>query len=77
MALSDSTDDILAKYRKKPSVSSDGAEITRLNGAISQVYLNEPAGNEPEFSAFNDAKKKLRLVLSNADSSVPLMVRDE
>lgn len=46
---------------------------------VQQVYLTDQARSEAsgpivEFSPFEDAKKKLRLVLSNADSSVPLMV---
>uniref|UniRef100_A0A8D8YPM9 Receptor-mediated endocytosis protein 6 homolog n=1 Tax=Cacopsylla melanoneura TaxID=428564 RepID=A0A8D8YPM9_9HEMI len=73
----DTSDDILAKYRKKPVVTSDTVDISQLNGSISQVYLTAESGNaetgDPEFSPFDDAKKKLRLVLSSADSSVPLM----
>ncbi|KAI5692271.1 hypothetical protein M8J77_000910 [Diaphorina citri] len=71
----DTSDDILAKYRSKPTVPNDGPELSRLNGAMSQVTLNDSTNGdpEPEYSPFSDAKKKLRLVLSNADCSVPLM----
>lgn len=101
----DTSDDILAKYRKKPDgvVSNpgdgDSADVSRLgtsmntlniqlnstltlNSTLSQVFLSdqtgssETSGSTVEFSPFEDAKKKLRLVLSNADSSMPLMVNN-
>ncbi|XP_043577726.1 GTPase-activating protein and VPS9 domain-containing protein 1 isoform X1 [Bombus pyrosoma] len=68
----DSTDDILAKYRRKPSAASD----TEVSVESNQSRTKEPTEDERllidpnnvELSyAFADAKRKLRMVLSTAD----------
>ncbi|KAK1119373.1 hypothetical protein K0M31_013207 [Melipona bicolor] len=68
----DSTDDILAKYRRKPSAASD----TEASVESNQSRTKEPTEDERllidpnnvELSyAFSDAKRKLRMVLSTAD----------
>ncbi|XP_076673671.1 GTPase activating protein and VPS9 domains 1 isoform X2 [Andrena cerasifolii] len=68
---SDSTDDILAKYRRKPSAASDTASIesnqsrTKETTEDERLLLN-PNNIEVSY-AFADAKRKLRMVLSTAD----------
>ncbi|XP_015600361.1 GTPase-activating protein and VPS9 domain-containing protein 1 isoform X3 [Cephus cinctus] len=67
---SDSTDDILAKYRRKPSATSDTASVessqSRTKEAEDERLLIDPNNVELSF-AFADAKRKLRMVLSTAD----------
>lgn len=71
----DTTEDILAKYRRKPSASGDstasepGTELKapQLVGEVEDERLSmDPANIEASY-AFNDAKRKLRMVLSTAD----------
>ncbi|XP_012287140.1 GTPase-activating protein and VPS9 domain-containing protein 1 isoform X2 [Orussus abietinus] len=67
---SDSTDDILAKYRRKPSTTSDTASVetsqSRTKEAEDERLTIDPNNVEMSF-AFADAKRKLRMVLSTAD----------
>nr|XP_033321965.1 GTPase-activating protein and VPS9 domain-containing protein 1 [Megalopta genalis] len=67
----DSTDDILAKYRRKPSVASDTASIESNQSRTKETTEDERLLIDPnnvELSyAFADAKRKLRMVLSTAD----------
>ncbi|XP_078044558.1 GTPase activating protein and VPS9 domains 1 [Augochlora pura] len=67
----DSTDDILAKYRRKPSVASDTASIESNQSRTKETTEDERLFIDPnnvELSyAFADAKRKLRMVLSTAD----------
>lgn len=79
---SESSEDILAKYRRKPSTGADSA-ASESSGRVpaSAASLSEREGdqggederlfidpNNIEISyAFKDAKRKLRMVLSNAD----------
>ncbi|KAL2750898.1 receptor-mediated endocytosis protein 6 [Vespula maculifrons] len=66
----DSSDDILAKYRRKPSTASDTASIesnqSRTKEAEDERLSIDPNNVELSF-AFADAKRKLRMVLSTAD----------
>lgn len=66
----DSSDDILAKYRRKPSTASDTASIesnqSRTKEAEDERLSIDPNNVELSF-AFIDAKRKLRMVLSTAD----------
>ncbi|XP_069695345.1 GTPase-activating protein and VPS9 domain-containing protein 1 [Periplaneta americana] len=71
----DTTEDILAKYRRKPSASGDstasepGTEMKQpqLVGEVEDERLSmDPANIEASY-AFIDAKRKLRMVLSTAD----------
>jgi hypothetical protein len=71
----DTTEDILAKYRRKPSASGDstasepGTELKapQLVGEVEDERLSmDPANIEASY-AFIDAKRKLRMVLSTAD----------
>ena len=71
----DTTEDILAKYRRKPSASGDSTasepctdlKAPRLVGEVDDERLNmDPANIEASY-AFMDAKRKLRMVLSTAD----------
>lgn len=74
MIFLESSEDILAKYRRKPSTASDsnttdsGASSIKSKGAeMDDERMNiDPANIEGSF-AFIDAKKKLRLVLSTSD----------
>ncbi|XP_014298112.1 GTPase-activating protein and VPS9 domain-containing protein 1 [Microplitis demolitor] len=66
----DSTDDILAKYRRKPSIvcdtiSSDNSQIRPKETEDERLTI-DPNNVESSF-AFSDAKRKLRMVLSTAD----------
>ncbi|XP_076233243.1 GTPase activating protein and VPS9 domains 1 isoform X2 [Calliopsis andreniformis] len=67
----DSTDDILAKYRRKPSATSDTASIESNQSRAKETTEDERLLIDPnnvELSyAFADAKRKLRMVLSTAD----------
>ncbi|CAL7948132.1 unnamed protein product [Xylocopa violacea] len=67
----DSTDDILAKYRRKPSAASDTASIesnqSRTKESIEDERLLIDPNNVELSYAFADAKRKLRMVLSTAD----------
>ncbi|XP_031844110.1 GTPase activating protein and VPS9 domains 1 isoform X2 [Nomia melanderi] len=67
----DSTDDILAKYRRKPSAASDTASIESNQSRTKETAEDERLLIDPnnvELSyAFADAKRKLRMVLSTAD----------
>ncbi|XP_033227479.1 GTPase-activating protein and VPS9 domain-containing protein 1 isoform X2 [Belonocnema kinseyi] len=69
-ANNDSTDDILAKYRRKPSTNSDTASVESTQSRSKEVederLLIDPNNVEMSF-AFVDAKRKLRMVLSTAD----------
>jgi hypothetical protein len=88
----DTTEDILAKYRRKPSASGDstasepGTELKapQLVGEVEDERLSmDPANIEASY-AFIDAKRKLRMVLSTADlqhvpwttDAAPHIVRD-
>jgi hypothetical protein len=71
----DTTEDILAKYRRKPSAGGDstasepGTELKapQLVGEVEDERLSmDPANIEASY-AFIDAKRKLRMVLSTAD----------
>ncbi|XP_043477081.1 GTPase-activating protein and VPS9 domain-containing protein 1 isoform X1 [Leptopilina heterotoma] len=66
----DSTDDILAKYRRKPSANSDTASVESTQSRTKEIederLLIDPNNIEMSF-AFIDAKRKLRMVLSTAD----------
>ncbi|PSN29560.1 hypothetical protein C0J52_22666 [Blattella germanica] len=71
----DTTEDILAKYRRKPSASGDstasepGVDLKppQLVGEVEDERLSmDPANIEASY-AFADAKRKLRMVLSTAD----------
>ncbi|XP_076627267.1 GTPase activating protein and VPS9 domains 1 [Colletes latitarsis] len=70
-AINDSTDDILAKYRRKPSTASDTASIESNHSRTKETTEDERLLIDPnniELSyAFADAKRKLRMVLSTAD----------
>ncbi|XP_043276370.1 GTPase-activating protein and VPS9 domain-containing protein 1 isoform X2 [Venturia canescens] len=77
----DSTDDILAKYRRKPSATSDTASVessqSRTKEAEDERLLIDPNNVEMSF-AFVDAKRKLRMVLSTADlQHIPLSASPE
>lgn len=67
----DSTDDILAKYRRKPSAASDTASVESNQSRTKESTEDERLFIDPnniEISyAFSDAKRKLRMVLSTAD----------
>ncbi|OXU23185.1 hypothetical protein TSAR_004014 [Trichomalopsis sarcophagae] len=67
---SDTTDDILAKYRRKPSANSDTASVESTQSRTKEVederLFIDPNNVELSF-AFADAKRKLRMVLSTAD----------
>ncbi|XP_076183626.1 GTPase activating protein and VPS9 domains 1 isoform X2 [Ptiloglossa arizonensis] len=69
--INDSTDDILAKYRRKPSTASDTASIESNHSRAKEATEDERLLIDPnniELSyAFADAKRKLRMVLSTAD----------
>ncbi|XP_051165679.1 GTPase-activating protein and VPS9 domain-containing protein 1 isoform X2 [Leptopilina boulardi] len=69
-AHNDSTDDILAKYRRKPSTNSDTASVESTQSRTKEIederLLIDPNNIEMSF-AFVDAKRKLRMVLSTAD----------
>ncbi|XP_034936042.1 receptor-mediated endocytosis protein 6 homolog [Chelonus insularis] len=66
----DSSEDILAKYRRKPSAASDTASVESSQSRTKEVederLLIDPNNVEISF-AFSDAKRKLRMVLSTAD----------
>ncbi|XP_048505942.1 GTPase-activating protein and VPS9 domain-containing protein 1 isoform X2 [Athalia rosae] len=66
----DTSDDILAKYRRKPSATSDTASVesshSRTKEAEDERLAIDPNNVELSF-AFADAKRKLRMVLSTAD----------
>ncbi|XP_014203892.1 GTPase-activating protein and VPS9 domain-containing protein 1 isoform X2 [Copidosoma floridanum] len=67
---SDTTDDILAKYRRKPSTNSDTASVESSQSRTKEIederLFIDPNNVELSF-AFTDAKRKLRMVLSTAD----------
>ncbi|XP_021936373.1 receptor-mediated endocytosis protein 6 homolog isoform X2 [Zootermopsis nevadensis] len=71
----DTTEDILAKYRRKPSaggdstVSEPGTELKapQLVGEVEDERLRMDPTNIESSYAFIDAKRKLRMVLSTAD----------
>lgn len=78
----DSTDDILAKYRRKPSAASDTASIESNQSRTKETTEDERLLIDPnnvELSyAFADAKRKLRMVLSTADlQHIPWTVTTE
>ena len=70
ISITDTTDDILAKYRRKPSANSDTASVestqSRTKEAEDERLFIDPNNVEMSF-AFVDAKRKLRMVLSTAD----------
>ncbi|XP_015108702.1 GTPase-activating protein and VPS9 domain-containing protein 1 [Diachasma alloeum] len=77
----DSTEDILAKYRRKPSATSDTASVessqSRTKEAEDERLLIDVNNVELSF-AFADAKRKLRMVLSTADlQHIPWSVSSE
>ncbi|XP_071575657.1 uncharacterized protein [Temnothorax nylanderi] len=64
---SDTTDDILAKYRRKPSAASDTASVESNQSRTKEVEderLSIDPNNVELSYAFADAKRKLRMVLS-------------
>ncbi|XP_011690803.1 PREDICTED: GTPase-activating protein and VPS9 domain-containing protein 1 isoform X2 [Wasmannia auropunctata] len=66
----DTTDDILAKYRRKPSATSDTASVESNQSRTKEVEderLSIDPNNVELSYAFADAKRKLRMVLSTAD----------
>ncbi|XP_012231698.1 GTPase-activating protein and VPS9 domain-containing protein 1 isoform X2 [Linepithema humile] len=66
----DTTDDILAKYRRKPSAASDTASVESNQSRTKEVEderLSIDPNNVELSYAFADAKRKLRMVLSTAD----------
>jgi len=68
--ISDTTDDILAKYRRKPSAASDTASVESNQSRTKEVEderLSIDPNNVELSYAFIDAKRKLRMVLSTAD----------
>ncbi|KAK0172061.1 hypothetical protein PV328_005429 [Microctonus aethiopoides] len=77
----DSGEDILAKYRRKPSATSDTASVessqSRIKEAEDERLLIDPNNIELSY-AFSDAKRKLRMVLSTADlQHIPWNVSSE
>ncbi|CAH1130720.1 unnamed protein product [Ceutorhynchus assimilis] len=67
----DSSDDILAKYRKPFAESSPVKE----NGAVKKLTKSHNGDNlNPETNSFCDIKKKLRLVLGNT-SEIPFYIK--
>ncbi|XP_011314268.1 GTPase-activating protein and VPS9 domain-containing protein 1 [Fopius arisanus] len=77
----DSTEDILAKYRRKPSATSDTASVesnqSRAKEAEDERLMIDVNNVELSF-AFADAKRKLRMVLSTADlQHIPWSVSSE
>ncbi|XP_071582062.1 uncharacterized protein [Temnothorax nylanderi] len=63
----DTTDDILAKYRRKPSAASDTASVESNQSRTKEVEderLSIDPNNVELSYAFADAKRKLRMVLS-------------
>lgn len=79
--LSDNGEDILAKYRRKPSATSDTASVessqSRIKEAEDERLLIDPNNIELSY-AFSDAKRKLRMVLSTADlQHIPWNVSSE
>lgn len=68
--ISDTIDDILAKYRRKPSAASDTASVESNQSRTKEVEderLSIDPNNVELSYAFADAKRKLRMVLSTAD----------
>nr|CAD7264924.1 unnamed protein product [Timema shepardi] len=74
--VNDTSDDILAKYRRKPPVVGGGETLSSGEGGPSgQVKVKQPSderlnidpANVEASYAFVDAKRKLRMVLSTAD----------
>lgn len=70
LIFSDSTDDILAKYRRKPNivydtVSADNSQIRPKETEDERLLID--SNNVESSFAFSDAKRKLRMVLSTAD----------
>ncbi|CAO1411751.1 unnamed protein product [Diamesa serratosioi] len=71
----ESSDDILAKYRRKPSSSSDAATSDSTGSNNSSSLKSKSSDNENRLSHvlnqetdyFLNAKRKLRLVLSSSD----------
>lgn len=71
----ETSEDILAKYRRKPSTASDSNTTDSGNSSVKSKGTEadderiniDPSNIEGSF-AFIDAKKKLRLVLSNSDA---------
>ncbi|XP_047101988.1 GTPase-activating protein and VPS9 domain-containing protein 1 isoform X3 [Schistocerca piceifrons] len=72
---SDATEDILAKYRRKPNVAGNAASAEQITDSTvplkhkesSDERLNIDPNNIEASYAFTDAKRKLRIVLSTAD----------
>lgn len=73
---SESTDEILAKYRRKPSSSSDAATSDSAGSNNSSSIKSKSSDTEHRLSNshnpsnsdfFMNAKRKLRLVLSTSD----------
>ncbi|XP_077267366.1 GTPase-activating protein and VPS9 domain-containing protein 1-like isoform X3 [Temnothorax americanus] len=66
----DTTEDILAKYRRKPSAASDTASVESNQSRTKEVEderLSIDPNNVELSYAFADATRKLRMVLSTAD----------
>ena len=81
---SDTTDDILAKYRKPAVVAkpaADGLTTAAENSSRDKDRIAEDGENIPVYDsnnlenckAFLDAKKKLRLILSHVDLQACLL----
>lgn len=67
----ESSEDILAKYRKKPSnilnISEKSSSQKSGNIKNDEDSMSELNNIDLETNSFDDAKKKLRLVLSTVD----------
>ena len=72
--LSESSDDILAKYRKQPSASDTANQVKEKAELRDESDSDSTPAYDPNnlenCKAFLDAKKKLRMVLSTADFQV-------
>ncbi|XP_076061882.1 GTPase activating protein and VPS9 domains 1 isoform X2 [Oratosquilla oratoria] len=64
--IQETSDDILAKYRNKKTQHSDTANPSTPDSTLEDTKGDEEQGLDMSF-AFNDAKRKLRIVLSTAD----------
>ena len=71
-ASDETTDDILAKYRKKSDSVPDSSQASDLlvNEDIPDERLSIDPQNVESSFAFQDAKRKLRMMLSEADLTV-------
>lgn len=66
----ESSEDILAKYRKKPMLNENEKNSSQKSGIIENdedCVSDVNKDIDLEINSFDDAKKKLRLVLSTLD----------